>query len=85
MFTLRRIQGAGADWVVPSFGVAFGVACDVWGAMAEGDVAVDGTEVTPSGLRPPQGPSSTPLAQLPSTGLHQARASFLLVQDMRLC
>ncbi|KAL0056193.1 hypothetical protein WJX82_008598 [Trebouxia sp. C0006] len=39
----------------------------VWGALAGLDVAAEGTEVTPSGLRPPRGPSSTPLPQPAST------------------
>ncbi len=39
-----------------------------WGALVDLDVAAEGTEVTPSGLRPPRGPSSTPLLQPASTG-----------------
>ncbi|KAA6421927.1 MAG: hypothetical protein FRX49_08246 [Trebouxia sp. A1-2] len=35
----------------------------VWCALADLDAAAEGTEVTPSGLRPPRGPSSTPLIQ----------------------
>ncbi|KAL0028399.1 hypothetical protein WJX77_003852 [Trebouxia sp. C0004] len=35
----------------------------VWGALTDLDVAAEGTEVTPSGLRLPRGPSSTPLPQ----------------------
>ena len=44
------------------------IAVGIWGGSDDDAGAGDGTEVTPSGLRPPCGPSPSPLPQLPLSG-----------------
>lgn len=51
-------------------------AVGMWGASNCDDGAAEGTEVTPSGLRPSRGPTITPPSQLPSAGCQTTLCLF---------
>ena len=49
-----------------------------WDAVPNAEVAADGTEVTPSGLRPSRGPSSTPTLPALTAGHHFCTCPFAM-------